>query len=174
MTQSKTFDKAAIGFNHNITHNGKAFHVQTEDSGISNPMVITHLFVGGNILGTKKASYAHLVGTPELPTRVREIMEAQHKEMLKSVVKGAFDDAAGANVYQPGELASDKTGDGPRKLGAVSPAPMVSAPTAPPPRPSGNEARPSAIEPLPRYVDAQADKSLDEVLLSYFANVTKK
>ena len=51
---AKTFDKAVTGFNHNIKHKGKVYHVQTEDSGVNNPHIITHLFVGGNILASKK------------------------------------------------------------------------------------------------------------------------
>ena len=49
------------GFNHNIKHKGKLFHIQTEDSGRENPHIITHVFVGGNILATKKTSYADIV-----------------------------------------------------------------------------------------------------------------
>jgi len=41
------------GFNHNIKHKGRIFHVQTEDSGPKNPHIITHLFVGGNILADR-------------------------------------------------------------------------------------------------------------------------
>ncbi|MGZ3447656.1 MAG: hypothetical protein ACXU88_18380, partial [Myxococcaceae bacterium] len=58
---AKPFDRAVSGFNHNITHAGRVFHVQTEDSGVNNPNIITHLFVGGNILASKKTSYAELL-----------------------------------------------------------------------------------------------------------------
>ena len=50
-----------IGYNHNIVHNDRVFHIQTEDSGTRYPHVITHLFVGGNILSSKKRSYSHLM-----------------------------------------------------------------------------------------------------------------
>jgi hypothetical protein len=30
---AKPFDRAVNGFNHNISHAGRVFHVQTEDSG---------------------------------------------------------------------------------------------------------------------------------------------
>ncbi len=51
---AKTFEKAVTGFNHNIKHKGKVYHVQTEDSGVNNPHIITHLFVGGNILAIEE------------------------------------------------------------------------------------------------------------------------
>jgi hypothetical protein len=43
-----------LGFNHNIRHRGVVFHVQTEDSGVDNPHLFTHLFHGGTILSTRK------------------------------------------------------------------------------------------------------------------------
>ena len=49
------------GFNINILHKGKMYHVQTEDSGVKNPHVITHIFVGGNIVSSRKTSYADIV-----------------------------------------------------------------------------------------------------------------
>src|SRR5580692_6711530 len=88
MSQPKK--KMVVGFNHNIKHEGKVYHVQTEDSGVDNPHVITHLFVGGNILASKRASYQHLVGVADLEAQVRNLMEAQHKEMLRNLINGAF------------------------------------------------------------------------------------
>ena len=58
--------KMVVGFNHNIKHKGKMYHIQTEDSGLENPHIITHLFVGGNILASKKTSYADIVGAENL------------------------------------------------------------------------------------------------------------
>ncbi|HJW75471.1 MAG TPA: hypothetical protein VJ787_07345, partial [Thermoleophilia bacterium] len=113
------------GFNHNVKHRGTAYHVQTEDSGLGNPHVITHLFVGGNIIASKKTSYADLVGVKDLPQLVRELMEEQHKDMLRNLVNGVYDEAdealsAKARAYQPGELAP----------GPQPPAPSVVPPTA--------------------------------------------
>jgi hypothetical protein len=98
------------GFNHNVKHRGTAYHVQTEDSGLGNPHVITHLFVGGNIIASKKTSYADVVGVKNLPQLVRELMEEQHKDMLRNLVNGVYDEAdetlsAKVRAYQPGELA---------------------------------------------------------------------
>ena len=46
-----------IGFNHNVRHLGRVYHVQTEDSGVGNPHLFTHLFFGGTILATKRVDY---------------------------------------------------------------------------------------------------------------------
>src|SRR5262249_18477381 len=46
-----------LGYNHNVRYRGVIFHVQTEDSGLTNPHVFTHLFHGGVILSTRKLVY---------------------------------------------------------------------------------------------------------------------
>ncbi len=77
-----------LGYNHNIRHRGLVFHVQTEDSGVSNPHIFTHMFHGGVILETRKLDYD--------PTQdqgaVKSLMQAQHKAVLKELLKGLFDE----------------------------------------------------------------------------------
>ncbi|HLT29623.1 MAG TPA: hypothetical protein VK013_06250 [Myxococcaceae bacterium] len=176
---AKTFEKAVTGFNHNIKHKGKGYHVQTEDSGINNPHIITHLFVGGNILASKKTSYADIVHTPNLAEVVRELMEEQHKEMLRNLINGVYENIGAATVsYQPGELA-----DGPAAPAAASPTrPAAPAPASAPSEPSQLPpevlaARALKEKPRPNEVgvetlfgeDLISEKSLDEVILSYLA-----
>src|SRR5512134_1126355 len=104
--------KIVVGFNHNIKHKGKMYHIQTEDSGLENPRIVTHLFVGGNIIASKKTSYADIVGAENLTQVVRELMEEQHKEMLRNLIAGVYDDtdeeiAAKARAFQPGQIVAE-------------------------------------------------------------------
>ena len=50
-----------LGYNHNVTYKGDVFHIQTEDSGVKNPHVITLLYRDGVILCSKKTSYADIL-----------------------------------------------------------------------------------------------------------------
>jgi len=79
------------GFNTNLRHRGVLFHAQTEDSGRANPHIISHLFHGGNILVSRKSEYGAILDSEELSGKVREMMEAQHKDMLRSLIRGTFD-----------------------------------------------------------------------------------
>jgi hypothetical protein len=49
------------GINTDIEHDGKIYHVQTEDGGHQNPVIVTHLFAGGAILASRKVSYADVI-----------------------------------------------------------------------------------------------------------------
>jgi len=159
---AQNFERPVAGFNHNIKHRGKVFHVQTEDSGVKNAHVITHLFVGGNVVASKKISYAEIAQAEDLADRVRHLMEEQHKEILRNLINGVYDEPGSntAGHYQPGQL-------GPRA--PASPPGVVAQPVA-----QGTTARvpPKATERTGDSLfgeDLISEKSLDEVILGYLA-----
>jgi hypothetical protein len=76
-----------LGYNHNVRYTGRLWHVQTEDSGVQNPHVFTHLFHEGTILATKRLDYDPASDVPA----VQKIMQTQHKAMLRELKAGAFD-----------------------------------------------------------------------------------
>jgi hypothetical protein len=169
--------KMVVGFNHNIKHKAKMYHIQTEDSGLENPHIITHLFVGGNILASKKTSYADIIGAENLAQVVRELMEEQHKEMLRNLINGVYDDidsayAQHAQAYQPGQIHADGR-KVELKTGVAMPERAPAAESLPP------EVRAAREEPAPALLadgaetlfgeDLISEKSLDEVILSYLA-----
>ena len=80
-----------VGFNHNIRYKGELFHVQTEDSGLANPHIVTLLYLGGTILCSKKTSYADIIKADQLEQVVESIMKDQHKEMMRRLKGGEFD-----------------------------------------------------------------------------------
>ncbi|GFP33969.1 hypothetical protein HKBW3S42_02309, partial [Candidatus Hakubella thermalkaliphila] len=43
-----------VGYNNSVTYKGKVYHVQTEDSGLNNPIIVTLLYFKGTILASKK------------------------------------------------------------------------------------------------------------------------
>jgi len=92
-TQMTTkYPSPLLGYNNNVRHKGKVFHIQTEDSGVKYGHIITHLFMdGGRILKSVKTSYAEYVGTDRMSEVVREMMKQQHKAMFIALRDGKFD-----------------------------------------------------------------------------------
>ncbi len=87
-----SFRRAQMGFNNNIKFREQVFHVQTEDSGLDQPHIITHLFAdGGRIIKSHKRSYAAAVNRPDVAEYVRSLMKAQHLEMVLALREGRFD-----------------------------------------------------------------------------------
>jgi hypothetical protein len=77
-----------VGYNTNVPYKGKLYHVQTEDNGTRNPVIVTLLYIKGTILASKRTSYAHLASDPRCKDAVREMMKEQHKNMIKELVRG--------------------------------------------------------------------------------------
>lgn len=164
-----------VGFNHNFRYKGELYHVQTEDSGVRNPHIVTLLYTGGTIIVSKKTSYAHLLQSDHLEKQVEEIMKAQHREMLRRLRDGELDDlilrAARGEAATGPKPAPKPVAAPPAAAVEKTPAAPVSAPpvTAAAPHPAVPAAKPASAPQKPPVVEL----SLDDLILSYLAGEDK-
>src|SRR3989442_11198313 len=49
------------GYNTDIKHNERVFHVQTEDKGVDNPIIESLIYMGGKIVASRQYCYATLL-----------------------------------------------------------------------------------------------------------------
>jgi hypothetical protein len=99
-----------LGYNTNVRHKGKVFHIQTEDSGVAKPHVITHLFAdGGRVIKSVKTSYADRLEAADLPVLVKKLMQDQHKAMFIALRDGLYDDPLEATIRAPALFEDDVT-----------------------------------------------------------------
>ena len=177
------------GFNTNFRYRGVLFHVQTEDSGLENPHVITHLFHGGNIMASVKRDYSELIVKKEgddLEGSIRKLMEEMHKSMLKQLSRGEHDEdieaRMGPDVFrveappptpEPPTVTEEEAPPPPE---AVSDAPTVAEQTVlEEPTQSGIE----ETQPVSRLSKVfgervVSEKPLDEVVLDYLVENARK
>lgn len=88
-----SFLRAQVGFNNNVKYKEQTFHIQTEDSGLDKPHVITHLFAdGGRVIKSHKRTYAEHVHRDDVAQFVRQLMKSQQLEMAVSLRDGKFDE----------------------------------------------------------------------------------
>jgi hypothetical protein len=81
-----------LGFNNNVRHRGKVFHIQTEDSGIKHARLTTHLFAdGGRIVESTRTDYSEHLGRDDMNTVLRQMMKEQHKMMFVRLRAGELD-----------------------------------------------------------------------------------
>ena len=144
------------GFNTDVKHRDRVFHIQTEDRGDPRPYIESFVYVGGEILGGKRTPYAESLLTGGDDRAVRELMEQQHRTVIAAIREGSFDGPNGS-VRTPEDMALG--GAGPAPAGA--PGELRETP-APPARPTpwrgAESARPSG------------DRTLDQVILEYLAS----
>src|ERR1700686_1675358 len=86
------------GFNTDIRHNDKVYHIQTEDKGLQNPYIESLVYVGGEILASKKTSYAEQAKSGVDEKWIGSLMEQQHRTMIAAIKRGRFD--------QPGDVTT--------------------------------------------------------------------
>jgi len=130
------------GFNTDIRHNDKVYHIQTEDKGLQNPYIESLVYVGGEILASKKTSYAEQVkGGGADEKWIGSLMEQQHRTMIAAIKRGRLDNPADATAS-----AAATTG-------------TMAKPTLSAPLPEGT-GTPAASE----------DRTLDQVIIDYLAS----
>ena len=130
------------GFNTDIKHNEKVYHIQTEDKGLQNPYIESLVYVGGEILASKKTSYAEQLRTGVDERWIGSLMEQQHRTMIAAIKRGRFDgpaDTTKSAVPRPGGTLAQQ---------GETPAAAPAATTTPP-------------------LD---DRTLDQVIIDYLAS----
>lgn len=72
------------GLNSDISINGLAYHVQTQDLGQSNPYILSQVFLDGAVVKVIKKPYAELLkeGFIHQQKDLQEALRKQHLEIL--------------------------------------------------------------------------------------------
>jgi hypothetical protein len=79
------------GFNTDVVHDERTFHVQTEDRGKENPIIETLIYVGGQILDARQRRYKD-VGEPDLERDLLStLIERQHLTVVRDIRLGKYD-----------------------------------------------------------------------------------
>jgi hypothetical protein len=147
------------GFNTDVKHRNRVFHIQTEDKGESNPYVESLVYVGGEILATKRTSYAEVIkATGRDDHAVQDLMEQQHRTMIAAIQRGRFDGPNGAIQIPEGMSPS----------GEPEPVP-ASASAAKAERPS-KKVKGDATAPPGTESPMAPDRTLDQMVLEYLVS----
>jgi hypothetical protein len=116
-----------LGYNHNVSHLGRVFHVQTEDSGPAAPRLFTHLFYEGTILASRKTEYEAMLADD----KVRAMMQAQHRQVIKDLAAGLLNDRIVTFFRSRGEELVVPPPSGVRGAPEPTAVPAAIAPAAP-------------------------------------------
>jgi len=92
------------GYNTDVRHGNRIFHVQTEDKGLGNPKIETLIYVGGEILDSYRSAYEDLLASGQPPeTTIQSRMDEQHKTVIRDIKNGKYD-----STPPEGELAEQQ------------------------------------------------------------------
>jgi hypothetical protein len=80
------------GYNTDVRHGARVFHVQTEDKGLGNPKIETLIYVGGEILDSYRGGYEDLIaGGVVTESVIQDRMNEQHKAVIRDIKNGKYD-----------------------------------------------------------------------------------
>ncbi|HET7177619.1 MAG TPA: hypothetical protein VFI63_02925 [Solirubrobacterales bacterium] len=131
------------GYNTDVRHNDVVFHVQTEDKGQGNPTIESLVYVGGQVLATKRASYADLLSEGKDDKSIVALMDHQHRTMIAAIRHGKFDERLMAlSGMRPDPRPDLRSASGAYPVAAAAPAAAARS----------------------------AERSLDQVILEYLTN----
>jgi hypothetical protein len=135
------------GYNTDVRHGDVVFHVQTEDKGKANPCIESLVYVGGQVLATRRSSYSDLLEAGVSNRAVLERMEKQHRAMIAAIRRGKLD----------GRMT--------QLLGGRAPA-AGGEDTDVAPEAAGG----AAAAPSPGAAFDDGDRTLDQVILDYLSS----
>ncbi len=129
------------GYNTDVRHNDLVFHVQTEDKGRANPCVESLVYVGGQVLATKRSGYADLLRDGKGEQDIVALMDYQHRLMIAAIRSGKLDDKLPGLAARPAAAAASQAGAPDQTAAAAPPAPVAAS--------------------------SDGDRTLDQVILDY-------
>ncbi len=97
-----------VGFNTDIKYRNEVFHIQTEDKGEGNPTVETLVYHSGEILLSRRVSYAHLLEKENLIDRVKMMMKSQHEQVISELKVGKFIHLLSLDTQPVDEMSLDE------------------------------------------------------------------
>lgn len=153
------------GFNTDFKYRGETYHVQTEDNGVGNPVVVTLLYHKGAILASRRTPYQELVGKPGFEQELMALMKNQHKDLMRALLAGTYDKngaapaVAGGSGKHPADAASAVAG------ATAKPATKPLLESAPVARPRAVPAATGA--PVQATAARTATPTLDEAIRQY-------
>jgi hypothetical protein len=155
MTLIATMDSTPpplVGFNNNVRYRGMRFHIQTEDSGVTRPHIITHLFAdGGHVIKSVRTDYSEYVNRPDRPAVVSKLMRDQHRAMALDLRDGRLDEKIDGLSPADSEAPPTEAGAPPASRLAEESSPDTRGPMAHAEANSGRE--PEAAAPASRPAD---------------------
>lgn len=96
------------GFNTDIEFEGVTYHVQTEDKGLSNAIIMSLVYDRGTILASKRVSYDDLLGIELDEEILAERLQKQHRLICAAVQAGRIEDLKQMTAREAGVVKAQK------------------------------------------------------------------
>jgi len=134
------------GFNTDVKHGDTVYHVQTEDKGVKNPLILSLIYVKGTILDAFRVRYQDFLASNRFSEALlQKILEFQHRQIVGAIKRGKYHKGMVLEDYVEGDFVFSLT---PAVEPTTALKPEPAAQPRPTPAPPGSLAQVEASEPV--------------------------
>src|SRR5437764_6533896 len=153
------------GYNTDVACDGVTYHVQTEDKGIANPVILSLVYQGGTILAAKRTNYGEMVSEGTVDEKnLSAMLERQHQIIIAAIRAGKIEQIIKRSAEAAHSAALPTTEQPAAKPEAAPPMPADEAP-----------AEPAPAKPSRRTTGPLVDFNLEQIIASYLpSNETRE
>ena len=145
------------GFNTDVKHGDTVYHVQTEDKGVKNPLILSLIYVKGTILDAFRIRYQDFLASDRFSEALlQKILEFQHRQIVGAIKRGKYQKGMALEDFVEGDFVFRLTSVAEPTTGR-KPEPAVPAASAPPPAP------PARVEASETKLPPASPPPLDKV-----------
>jgi len=93
------------GFNTDVKHGDTVYHVQTEDKGVKNPLILSLVYVKGAILDAFRIRYEDFLDSDRFSEALlQKILEFQHRQIVGAIKRGKYQKGMVLEDYVEGDF----------------------------------------------------------------------
>jgi hypothetical protein len=144
------------GYNTDVACDGVTYHVQTEDKGLANPIILSLVYHGGTILAAKRTHYGQMVSEGVVDEKsLAAVLERQHQILIAAIRAGKIEQLIKRSAQAAHPTPSPVMAEPPPAK------PIITHPLADP------AAEPLAVRPAGRASEPLVDFNLDQMISDY-------
>src|SRR5689334_10379365 len=91
------------GFNTDVPHEGRVYHVQTEDRRTGDPVFESLVYVGGSIVAKKLTPYSDKLNDGATEETLASLLKRQHQVIIAAIKAGRIEDLIQHTLKTGGE-----------------------------------------------------------------------
>ena len=154
------------GFNTDVKYGDTVYHVQTEDKGVKNPLILSLIYVKGTILDAFRIRYEDFLDSGRFSEALlQRILEFQHRQIVGAIKRGKYQKGMALEDFVEGDFVFSLTSvaEPGRKTEPTVPA-VSDPPPAPPETVEASEtklppASPHPVNTVPPVLPVAPDRS---------------
>jgi hypothetical protein len=121
------------GFNTDVKHDGRVYHVQTEDRHGKHPALESLVYIGGTIIAKKSTSYADKLSQGATEEMIASLLKRQHQVVIAAIKAGRIEELIRHTAKEAAkEQEAHASSQTPAKPASTGSEPALPAPPAPP------------------------------------------